>query len=1155
MRRVTNLLAIFIAVLCLVLSSVAFSEDWLMWRHDAAHTAATNEELPKDLHLQWRRQLPEPRPAFPERPRLCFDLSYEPVAMGNTLFVPSMVTDSVTALDADTGEEKWVFFAEAPVRFAPVAQNGKVYFVSDDGFLYCLDAEKGKLLWKFSAIPSGLEPYRLLGNGRMISRFPARGAPVLAEGVIYFASGFWSNEGVYVFAVNAETGKLIWKNGDGVRIENGLIDHGCRKDAGLSPLGYLAVLGDRVIVPIGRALPAFFDRKTGKMEPYTTGWGGRSALAKGSWYVCGIGDFYFHSGELFGLTPKAAAAAGEYELKKLMTFEELAREAQIPVERLRQYEEKGYLQIVERDGKRYIRMPKRELSYVSWAEPTFAGEKHMTDNHPRLQLDPADQTELGVFREPVLTPTAMYYSVPINNKRGRGGFFPTKVNYGEVVAYDITKPSWGLTCQGLLGARHILIAWKTLRFPELWRLPCELKVHIKAGSRLYAGAEGVVAAIEIPTSGGKPRISWRANIEGTPHSMLAANGKLFVVTKEGEIYCFGGAEVEPRVYKPKKPEPPAVKDEWVEKVATLLQSTGKKEGYCLVLGIGTGRLIEELARQSQMHIVVVEPDSEKVAAARRRLHALGLYGTRVHILTGDLFALRLPPYFASLIVTENAKAAGFDEKRSKAFVQEVFAPIRPYGGVACLPLDETERKVFELAVKETSLEGAEVSAIGGFTVLKRAGALSGSDDWTHESANAGNTFSSRDKLAKPPFNVLWFGGEIDRIFPPWDFTHCRGPFPLICRGRMFILVENLLHAIDIYTGRRLWTATLPSNQKTLSRRKAHMVTQRETADNFVAAEDTLYVISGDTCLKLNPADGSKSGEIKIPAGLGGKEPLYWLEVRIWSDYLVGAVGKYLVCLDRYSGKMLWEMESDRDRFSFALGNGKVFGVDYYLPIRRFRGEEQPRDCTVFAADIGSGRVIWKASAEAPHDTANDETRKRLPPLKPFLTYCEESDILILTATRSITSAYRGATGKQLWAKEISCWTPPSNFSGPEPPILLPDLLITHSGEVINPKTGKPVPRRLWHGMNTNWLEGGMRGCNRALANEFIVTLRDAHASYFDLATGKQNFFRSVRSGCTNNLIPAGGLLNAPNFSHGCACNWPLFMSYALAHEFVKKSAR
>ena len=81
--------------------------------------------------------------------------------LGSTMFVPSMVTDSVTALDTATGGERWRFFAGGPVRFAPVAWEGRVYFVSDDGHLYCLDADDGSLRWKFRARWGGRYPKQL----------------------------------------------------------------------------------------------------------------------------------------------------------------------------------------------------------------------------------------------------------------------------------------------------------------------------------------------------------------------------------------------------------------------------------------------------------------------------------------------------------------------------------------------------------------------------------------------------------------------------------------------------------------------------------------------------------------------------------------------------------------------------------------------------------------------------------------------------------------------------------------------------------------------------------------------------------------------------------------------------------------------------------
>ena len=109
-------------------------------------------------------------------------------------------------------------------------------------------------------------------------------------------------------------------------------------------------------------------------------------------------------------------------------------------------------------------------------------------------------------------------------------------------------------------------------------------------------------------------------------------------------------------------------------------------------------------------------------------------------------------------------------------------------------------------------------------------------------------------------------------------------------------------------------------------------------------------------------------------------------------------------------------------------------------------------------------------------------------------------------------------------------------------------LITQSGLMYDPETGAKLPGRLWNGMpNTNWNHGGVRGCNRGIAGEFMAFIRDGYASYFDYENRRQTFFRGIRAGCTNSLIPAGGLLNAPNFSHGCSCNYPVFASAAFIH--------
>ncbi|HUT94049.1 MAG TPA: PQQ-binding-like beta-propeller repeat protein [Thermoguttaceae bacterium] len=1094
-----------------------------MWRYDAGRSAASPVELPSPLHLQWKRELAAPRPAFPNDPRLCFDVSYEPVALGKRIFVPSMVTDSVTALDTDTGEPIWTFFADAPVRPAPVAWEDKVAFVSDDGCLYCLSAADGRLLWKFSALAPDRAAYKLLGNERLVSRWPARGGPVLAHGTIYFGSGFWPFEGVFVCAVDAATGKPLWVNRDAGFVKDGLLDHGTRRDGGLSPQGYLAVIGGRLVVPSGRALPAFFDRKSGEMEPYTTGWGGRVALAKGCWYVCGTDDYLFQSGDVYGLTPPRAPDGPAPKPDELVSLGEFARRMDVPPETVDPWVKAAGLETVEQEGERFLRIRSGDpITYLSWwTNPPRPGELHALQTRPRLQVDPANVKELGVFREPVVTADAIYCSLPKSESTKRiqdeDRRAPGAADYHQIVASNVADPpKWEVTYQGGWGGR--LVEWRVARFDQRWSLASELRVHIKAGERLYAGGPGTVAAVDLPSADQKAKVSWQTEIEGTPNRMLAADGKLFVVTREGALYCFGGQKVEPKTYAQAtdRPGADAKPDAWTAKAEKILKRAGVRDGYCLALGLGSGRLVEELARQSELHVIAIDADPEKVDAARRRLHAMGLYGSRVHIVPGDLASLRLPPFMAGLVVSEDLARSGFDE--GTAALERLHAVLRPYGGVACLPISEDRHAALAEQVRQAKPAGAEVTRWEDLTLVARAGALPDSADWPHESGDAAHTFSSHDRHARPPFGALWFGGGLDRVIPM-----IQGPAPRIASGRMFLRVGNDLHAADIYTGRHLWKQSLMA------------------PGDFVAAEEAVYVVSGKTCLRLDPATGAPAGEIAVPPEVAGEKGPGWQQIRIGGDSLVGTAGKHLVCVDRQRGDLRWKFSSPRDGFGFAVGADKVFCVDFWLPAHRRRAEPKTEEGAIYALDVHTGKPLWQIPAATPLE---EEARKSQPSFSPFLdpelAFCEAGDVLVLTQNRSTAAAYRGATGERLWSREIPCKDPPGAYTGHRPPILLADRLISHGGEAIELLTGAPCPTRMWKGMNAE-----LRGCGRALGGPHFVAVRDGHASYFDLATGDHVYFRGIRSGCTNSLIAAGGILNAPNYARHCTCNWPLSVSLAL----------
>jgi outer membrane protein assembly factor BamB len=96
------------------------AEDWSQYRADAGHSGYTASQLPSDLSLVWKYEGKAPDPAWTgAHTRMDFDYACEPVISGDMLYFGSSSDCKVYALDALTGEERWTFFTDAPVRLAP----------------------------------------------------------------------------------------------------------------------------------------------------------------------------------------------------------------------------------------------------------------------------------------------------------------------------------------------------------------------------------------------------------------------------------------------------------------------------------------------------------------------------------------------------------------------------------------------------------------------------------------------------------------------------------------------------------------------------------------------------------------------------------------------------------------------------------------------------------------------------------------------------------------------------------------------------------------------------------------------------------------------------------------------------------------------------
>ena len=993
----------------ILLAMNAAAADWPQFRYDAGRTAATSHQLPSELHLQWVRELALPAPAFPGNVRLEFDASYEPVVLGQTMFVPSMITESVTALDTTTGQQRWRFFAEGPVRFAPVAWQDRVYFVSDDGFLYCLGAADGKLKWKYRGLPQDRADRTLLGSGRLISLSPARGGPVLHDGVIYFAAGLWPSEGVFVHALDGESGQVIWSNTDSHHIPKANQDHGIAQYAGITPQGYLAIVGDKLIVPCGAQLPALLDLATGKLDSYHMGWGGRDGLPKGTWFVAGSGRYVCQSGDIY--------------------------------DRSRPNDEK-------------FREPRGPVDFKS---------ELYTGGLTRIRIDPTNHKDIGKFVQPVFTPEAFYE------------------NDGAIRALDLTSVKLTPREETEIPANRQDDTYPdrfTGTFRELWKLPSELDVHIKVGDQLFCAGPGTLAAIRIPKQGQPPEIRWRASFDGTPHRLLAADGRLFVVSREGRIHAFGAEKPEHIVRHQQPRQVASAADVWTDKAAQILETTQVTDGYALVLGIESGRLVEELVRQSDLYVIAVDPDADKVAELRRRLHEAGQYGSRACVRVGQPLSYPLPPYLASLILSKHKGDSPPNVFR--ATIRSVFPKLRPYGGTACLAVSAGGPDLNYDAPAKSKLSGLTVRRQGDWLLMRRTGALPGAADWSHEEANPASTGASADRFVKAPLGLLWFDGANE-----WH----RKPGSAVVRvagGRVLVKAQKL-HAMDVFTGRQLWETSLPF---------APTVT-----DQLIATPQAIYATGGKTCLILDPTTGNESRRIELPDQLPGA----WQNLRGWGDYLVSTSGRFLFCVNRHTGEILWRHQCNRLALSIAVGRDRVFCAELLNPRR---GETEQSDVKTRAVDVHSGKILWEIASASK------------------VLYCEPLDLLVTNS-----GIYRGADG-QLHKPVPESPKPENGRPVPGPLFVVGEKLLwgtVESFAVFDLKTGQR------EGEDTVWIR---RGCTTIRASEHLVTTRvRANAAYIDLETRQATSLWNTRPACLNNLYPADGVLNAPNVLGGCTCNY------------------
>ena len=265
----------------------AKDDDWPVYRHDAWRSGSTKAKAPSKLDTLWTVKFADGRKKgwpitedWDENPFVKGPIT-PPVIANRSVYIARPDAHQVVAMNATNGEERWRFTANGRVDTPPTIHRGLVLFGTKSGWVYCVRADDGRLVWRLRAAPLDEQ---IVAYGGLESPWPVSGSVIVVDDVVYFAAGRQSlaDGGILVFAVEPTTGKRRW-----VTRLNSVPQKGFYESSGLEFDNFDLLFRQGDSVAMSRWL---FDRKTGKMTvnrwdafaQLNTG-GGSAMVPQGNW--------------------------------------------------------------------------------------------------------------------------------------------------------------------------------------------------------------------------------------------------------------------------------------------------------------------------------------------------------------------------------------------------------------------------------------------------------------------------------------------------------------------------------------------------------------------------------------------------------------------------------------------------------------------------------------------------------------------------------------------------------------------------------------------------------------------------------------------------------------------------------------------------------
>ena len=175
-------------------SAPSREDEWPTYRHDPARSGFTKASVPVELNRLWEADLTGRLSAV--------------VIAEDKVFVASIDTHTVYALEAGSGKTAWRYIVGGRVDSPPTIHQGRVLFGSADGWVYCLRASDGLLIWRFRAAP---EDRRLMAFEQVESVWPVHGSVLVQDDIVYCVAGrsMFLDGGLRLLRLDPKTGRKL----------------------------------------------------------------------------------------------------------------------------------------------------------------------------------------------------------------------------------------------------------------------------------------------------------------------------------------------------------------------------------------------------------------------------------------------------------------------------------------------------------------------------------------------------------------------------------------------------------------------------------------------------------------------------------------------------------------------------------------------------------------------------------------------------------------------------------------------------------------------------------------------------------------------------------------------------------------------------------